>query len=647
MSHHDIEIFLDGKLAGRHRLVDGRVCIGRSPASDLVLESSAISRSHARLEVSGPVVVVRDLGSASGTRVRGVRIDSVCSLHTGDEISIGPYVLRLVARLGPKGGLHPGRPDAPQVLAGLREVMRAILELTTVVGVADLKVVLEALLEQTTIILSADRGHIVLVTEEGVSPLMTHVVGGSKPDADFSRTICRKAVESRVPQLLSVDPSSPEGQALESLRAINQPTMIAAIPLVDHSTAENKVLGVMYLEIPQPGSAILTFEPDLLRELSRLGGGVLRTAHDRRQLISDRDQWRWLAAQIEDEPDLFRSARSSAMQPVLEMVRRVSPTDVTVMIEGETGTGKDVVARTIHRMSQRAQRPFVAINCAAIPTDLIEAELFGCERGAFTGAIARRVGRIEAARGGTLFLDEIGDMQIEVQTKLLRVLETRTFELIGGNETLQADVRILAATHQNLSELVKHGKFREDLFYRLNVVRIQVPPLRGRLDDIEALVHQMLVLGNRRFRRRLYGITPEALIALRNHRWSGNIRELRNAIERAFILGSGHLISLESLGLASSSSLSDSPPGTPEEGRELPEQESLPPVKDPGADNHGDGPTLEDYLALHEMTYVQTTLDRFGWNITKAAKTLGMTPPSLHRKLRQLGLKRPERFPSR
>ncbi|NIR61747.1 MAG: sigma-54-dependent Fis family transcriptional regulator, partial [Gammaproteobacteria bacterium] len=235
--------------------------------------------------------------------------------------------------------------------------------------------------------------------------------------------------------------------------------------------------------------------------------------------------------------ELFRSlvGNSRAIRTVHRLIERVADSDATVMILGESGTGKEVVARNIHYHSLRRDRPFVPVNCGAIPGDLLESELFGHEKGAFTGAISARQGRFELAHGGTLFLDEIGDMPLPMQVKLLRVLQERTFERVGSNKSIEADVRIIAATHRNLEELIEEGRFREDLYYRLNVFPIEMPPLRERVEDIPLLINELITRIEHE-KRGSVRLSPQAVLALCQYGWPGNVRELANLIERLAIL---------------------------------------------------------------------------------------------------------------
>jgi formate hydrogenlyase transcriptional activator len=234
---------------------------------------------------------------------------------------------------------------------------------------------------------------------------------------------------------------------------------------------------------------------------------------------------------------------SGALRRVLDMVRVVAPTDATVLINGETGTGKELIAEAIHKYSDRSNGPFVKVNCAAIPAGLLESELFGHERGAYTGAVARGIGRFERANRGTLFLDEIGDLPLELQPKLLRVMQERQFERLGGDATIQADVRVICATHRNLAEMVDKREFRADLFYRLSVFPIELPPLRDRPEDIHLLVHHFAMDYAARMRKRITAISEQFMTALVRHSWPGNIRELQHFIERSVILSTGAVLS--------------------------------------------------------------------------------------------------------
>jgi formate hydrogenlyase transcriptional activator len=253
---------------------------------------------------------------------------------------------------------------------------------------------------------------------------------------------------------------------------------------------------------------------------------------------------RFGSADQEGNPRRFEQiiGKSPDLESVLDQVEQVAPTDSTVLIQGETGTGKELIARAVHDSSSRFGRPFIKLNCAAIPFDLLESELFGHERGAFTGAIAQKIGRFELADKGTLFLDEVGDIPAALQPKLLRVLQEQEFERLGSNRTHHVDVRLVAATNRNLEEMVKRNEFRSDLYYRLNVFPIPLPPLRERREDIPALVSHFVELYGRRMGKQIEHILPDAMSALSSYQWPGNIRELQNFIERSVIVSSGNVL---------------------------------------------------------------------------------------------------------
>jgi formate hydrogenlyase transcriptional activator len=343
-------------------------------------------------------------------------------------------------------------------------------------------------------------------------------------------------------------------------------------------------------------------EPDNRRVRSRRGFsvaaiGILKTG--------DQDSYDRRFEQI--------IGHSSALEAVLEQVERVAPTGSTVLIQGETGTGKELIAHAIHNISSRCGRPFVRLNCAAIPLDLLESELFGHEKGAFTGAIAQKIGRFELADKGTLFLDEIGDIPPALQPKLLRVLQEQEFERLGSTRTHQVDVRLVAATNRDLTEMVNRGEFRSDLYYRLNVFPVLLPPLRERSEDIPALVTHFVEILGRRMGREIEHIPAETMAALSSYQWPGNIRELQNLIERAVILSNDGVLP------------------NPLPTTAAAEQRA---AVFPGAT------TLRD----SERTLIQQTLEGVGWVIggpKGAAAKLGLKRTTLIHKMQKLGIARP------
>jgi formate hydrogenlyase transcriptional activator len=303
------------------------------------------------------------------------------------------------------------------------------------------------------------------------------------------------------------------------------------------------------------------------------------------------------------------------LESVLEQVERVAPTDSTVLVQGETGTGKELIARAIHNLSSRCGRPFIKLNCAAIPFDLLESELFGHEKGAFTGAIAQKIGRFELADKGTLFLDEVGDIPLPLQPKLLRVLQEQEFERLGSGRTHQVDVRLVAATHRNLVEMVKRNEFRSDLYYRLNVFPVPLPPLRARREDIPALVEHFVEIYARRMGRQIDQISPETMSELTSYPWPGNIRELQNFIERSVILTSGNVLESPLASL-----------------RNAAEAQSLGPI------------TMEDA----ERDHIRKTLEQTRWVVSGpngAAARLGIKRSTLYFRMQKLGISRTNKDP--
>ena len=308
--------------------------------------------------------------------------------------------------------------------------------------------------------------------------------------------------------------------------------------------------------------------------------------------------------------------QNETMRQIYDLVCRVADTNATVLVSGESGTGKELIARAIHQQSQRQSKPFVAMNCAAISESLVESELFGHERGAFTGAVEKHLGRFELAHTGVLFLDEVGSLRLDMQAKLLRVLQEREFERVGGSKTVRVDVRIVAAANEDLKQLVADKAFREDLFYRLNVVPLHVPPLRERKDDIPLLAEHFLAKYNKAFNRKVRGISPAALSSLNHYHWPGNVRELENVIERLVAISNHEVIGLDDLPL------------------------DLVAVRDHAADEiFTSGAGLREAKAEFERHYILKALEKSRWNQTEAAKRLGVHRNTLLGKMESLHIR--------
>jgi len=327
-----------------------------------------------------------------------------------------------------------------------------------------------------------------------------------------------------------------------------------------------------------------------------------------------------------DKPPLV--GESAPMKQIYEMIARVADSPSTVLITGESGTGKELIAKALHRGSSRRDRPLIKVNCAAIPKDLVESELFGYERGAFTGAVSSKPGRFELADGGTLFLDEIGEVPVEMQVKLLRALQESEFERVGGIKTLRVDVRLIAATNRDLKALIADGRFREDLYYRLAVVPIALPPLRDRKEDIPLLVRHFVEKYNQRLGKRVEGVDADAVALLQSYPWPGNIRELENLMERSVLFADGPIIHAGAL----PDSLRESSPASP-----------VAPVGALGAIAAPSGASMKEIVrqaqAELEKELIARALEETGGNVTRAAKRLQISRKSLQVKMKELGLR--------
>ncbi len=442
--------------------------------------------------------------------------------------------------------------------------------------------------------------------------------GGSDPLASLGQRFC---VHGLVVAGVAWAAGAPGGSGILGLVAAAdpKPALFQVLAAGDEEILlSGDVLGVLHLPCQYGVVTGLLHKAQVFNENQRLGESARRPL------------------------ELFRSlsGNSRATRRVNKMIEQVASSDATVLILGESGTGKEVVARKLHFHSRRRGKPFVPVNCGAIPGDLLESELFGHEKGAFTGAITARQGRFEMAEGGTLFLDEIGDMSLTMQVKLLRVLQERTFERVGSNRTIRCDVRIIAATHRHLEEMIKEGRFREDLYYRLNVFPIDMPPLRERVEDIPILVNDLI---NRieHEKRGSVRLTPGAVTTLQHYRWPGNVRELANLIERLAILFPYGVVDVNELPEKFRA-------GLPTVER-VPVADELPEVSFAGADPStveqmprlpNKGLDLKEHLANLELSLIRQALDESNGVVAHAAKRLKMRRTTLVEKLRKYGLQR-------
>jgi Nif-specific regulatory protein len=599
-------ISTDGPLRGsRFDLSDLETGIGRISLNQIVIPNLSVSRRHCIIESHGERFQIRDLESHNGTFVNGQPV-KIQYLRDGDRIAVGEctFLFQTARQEQPSPEHSTAQREALTVFAPNAPLAReasALLRVSEVVRLAaalylaredEKRISAErALFRSLFELIPAERGAVLLKQEDGALALL----GEYKPAAEAGlKTPARFDIGSAAQEQVLT--------ARETVTGAGESGVWLAAPLVSGENA----LGLVWLS----GSASRRFLDSDLHMIRAAAGIMALAIESARNLESLENENRRLRSEINPEHSMV--GEGSQMQKVFRFIAKVAPGNSTVLIRGESGTGKELVARAIHRNSPRADGPFQAINCAALTESLLESELFGYEKGAFTGAAAQRKGRMEAAAGGTLFLDEVGELAPALQAKLLRVLQEHEFERVGGTKPIKVDIRVIAATNRDLEEAIKDGSFRRDLYYRLNVVSVELPPLRERRDDIPVLAAWFADKYSRAASRRISGFSKEAHSCLLNYPWPGNVRELENAIERAVVLGSSDVIAPDDL---------------PEAVLEGVESGELP----------------GSYHAAIRQTkkrLIQDALDKTGGNFTEAARLLGVHPNYLHRLVTNLQMRR-------
>jgi transcriptional regulator with GAF, ATPase, and Fis domain len=611
---------VSGSLAGQSFVLGAEpLTVGRDRANTLHLRDLAVSRQHCVIESREGRLLLRDLGSSHGTFVNGAPVTER-TLEHGDLVTIGGSLF-LVQTREEERGLESGAvlfddreqpwvtettvhlstqpPDirAARDLQALLRIGKALHEIRATEPLA------RRLVELALETVPAERAALLLLDPTGALPVAFALDRqGSAEPFPVSRTLVERVVSERS-ALLSNDVLQPGGwDSVESVQAALLQSLLAA-PL----TGSEGTLGVLYLDTREPGVRFDERHLELLTAAAGIASAALANVRHMEALEEENRR-------IEAALDAGMVGESPRMREIERLLARVAKTDSTVLLRGESGTGKEVAARALHRGSLRAGKPFVAINCATLSETLLESELFGHERGAFTGAVERRTGKIEAAQGGTLFLDEVGELPPKLQAKLLRVLQEREFERVGSARPIKADIRLIAATNRDLEKAMREGSFREDLYYRLNVITVALPSLRERREDIPLLASHFATLFGKKLGRRVAGFTPEARSCLLRHGWPGNVRELANAIERAVVLGEGELIHPE----------------------DLPETllESA-----PAADRTEPLGKYHDAVNDFKKRLILDAIDQAGGNISRAAELLDLNPTYLHRLIRNFDLK--------
>jgi len=570
--------------------------VGRDPASDVALDDPRLPPTALHVHFDGKEYTAA-CHEGADLLVNGRR-RSTCRLAPGDVLRLGSVELVFSppaeAEVAESSADRPAREDAVHALV---RFSRRLL------GASDLSGLLDALLDALVEVTHADKGF-VIVLEDGAPVVRAarNLSRGSVEDAvaRVSDSIVQKVVRTRRPLVVADALHDEEWSSSSSVVNLKLCSVMCA-PL----TARGQVFGVIYLGNDNVVDLFDVRALETLTIFSAQASLLLQNA----LLLDD----------LRRENEVLREAAESrrygelvgagaSMREVYRRIEKVAATDVTVLLEGETGTGKELVAREIHRRSARSRGPFVAVNCAAIPEGLMESELFGHVKGAFTGAIATRPGRFQAAAGGTLFLDEIGEMPLALQVKLLRALQDRAVVKVGDTRPESVDIRVVAATNKVLDEEVRRGTFREDLYYRLHVISIRLPPLRDRGDDVLVIARWFLQRATREFGSRTRGFAPAAVAAMRKYRWPGNIRELENRVKKAVVLADGPLVTADDLDLRAE------------------ELEAVMPLAQ----------ALEEY----RKRYINDVLERNGGNRTKTAKDLDVDPRTVFRHLEKVEAER-------
>ena len=613
-------------------LPSGEIPVGRDPGNLLSISDPALSRRHCVLVHDEHGYSIRDLDSRNGTFVNGVPVKE-SPLRHGDQISVGDsvFVLQLkeedsedpgssvefdegaaaqaTAQFRPQDVLYL-QPDRIQrelpPNSAVGRNLNALLKISRVVhAIRDLEQLQAQILNLIFEIVPAERGAILLngTGENFASIYARHRTPSVSSPVRVSRTIARRVLDQGL-AILGADVQAASGGlgGVESILASNVRSLLC-VPLA----VFQKIIGCIYLDTTNSPAR---FDEDHLQLVAAIAGICAFALDTARNL-------QWLEQEnlrLTEEIDLEHNmiGESPRMKEVYQFLSRVAPAESTVLLRGESGTGKELAARAIHRNSPRARKPFIAINSGAIPVDLVESELFGYERGAFTGAVAQKKGRLEMAEGGVVFFDEIGELSPSIQVKLLRVLQERELERLGGVRTIPINLRVVAATNQDLEAAVESGRFRRDLYFRLNVLSLVMPPLRERREDIPLLAEYFVRKYCQKSGFKPRRISPEALACLVNYDWSGNVRELENAMEHAVVLGTSEVIDIDDL---PESLLEKGPPP---------------------------GQTAAKYHAAvkeKKRDLISQALEEAKGNYTEAARLLGVHPNYLHRLVRNLGLK--------
>jgi transcriptional regulator with GAF, ATPase, and Fis domain len=514
--------------------------LGSSGECDVVLPDPLVPESFAHIHFDGQVYTIATASRRHEVSINGKKRKKHRLTHE-DKIVIGPIELRFQLL----DDAPVPEADAAETIADLDAYQKLYDFSARLMEKHDLADLLNELMDSVIEITNADKGFLILMEGEQLDvKVARNLKRENIADAvsQLSDSIIAKVVETRRPVIISDAMNDSEFQSSMSVIKLKL-TSVICVPLLE----KGKLIGLIYVGNDTIGGL---FEEDLMRVLTMFAAQaslIVANAMLVNELKVDNQQ---LSRQLEELRFGDIVGTSRPMQEVFRKVEKVAATDISVLITGETGTGKELIAREIHRRSPRKDRPFVTINCGAIPENLLESELFGHVKGAFTGAVANKAGKFQAADGGTLFLDEIGEMPLNLQVKILRAIQEKIVVRVGDTRPESVDIRILAATNRDLEEEIRHQRFREDLYYRLNVVNLHLPPLRDRGDDIPVIARYLLSRYAKEYDTRVKGFSPNAAVAIKKYDWPGNIRELENRLKKGIVLAEGNLLGPEDLGLS-------------------------------------------------------------------------------------------------
>jgi transcriptional regulator with GAF, ATPase, and Fis domain len=569
--------------------------IGSGRENDVVLPDPLVSEAYASIHFDGQTYTLQVLAKKQEVVVNGKKRGKHKLSHE-DRLVIGSCELRF-AMMDDTPVIEE---EAANTVTDIDAYTKLFEFSDRLMHHRDLAELLDALMDAVVEITNADKGFLILLEGETLDIKVARNLNRENiadAIAQLSDSIISKVVRSRKPVIVSDAMRDDEFSAAKSVMQLKVSSVIC-VPLLDRG----RLLGLIYVG---NDSIRDLFQADALRVLTVFSSQAALIVANALLLNDMRVDNKRLSERLEQYRFGEIVGTSPPMQQVFRKVDKISATDISVLITGETGTGKELIAREVHNRSPRAGKPFITINCGAIPENLLESELFGHVKGAFTGAVANKQGKFQAADGGTLFLDEIGEMPIELQVKLLRALQEKVVFRVGDTRPETVDIRILAATNRDLEKEIANGRFREDLYYRLNVVNVELPPLRVRGDDVLVIARYLLSRYSREYDAKVKGFSPNAAVAVRKHNWPGNIRELENRIKKAIVLCESTVIGPDDLGLT---------------GDALPQILTLAEAKD-----------------KFQRDYINEVLALNNGNRTKTARDLGVDPRTVFRHLEKEG----------